>query len=366
MEAGAAAVLGREPELPAGCDLVVTSPGWRPDLPLFAQAAAAGLEVWGDVELAWRLRPADRPMPWLALTGTNGKTTAVRMLASMLQAAGIRAVAAGNVGTALLDVVGRSVRRAGPGAEQLPAALDPQYARGGRRGPQRGPRPPRLAWLDATRTPRPRAASTRGASEPASTTSPIRRPSGSSGRPTSQRAAGPWGSPWAPRDPVSSVSSKGCWSTAPSGPTPGPLRRSWPASTMCSPRRLTRSPTRWPPPRWPVPTASPRPRCGPGCAGSDPIRTGWPWSPGWPTVDYVDDSKATNGHAAAASLAAYDSVVWLAGGLAKGATFDELVLRARGTAARSRPDRARSGGAGRRAGATRARGAGDRDREHRD
>ena len=42
-------------------------------------------------------------------------------------------------------------------------------------------------------------------------------------------------------------------------------------------------------------------------------------------VDYVDDSKATNPHAAAASLSAYDSVVWLAGGLAKGATFDELV-----------------------------------------
>ncbi len=43
---------------------------------------------------------------------------------------------------------------------------------------------------------------------------------------------------------------------------------------------------------------------------------------------YVDDSKATNPHAAAASLAAYDRVVWVAGGLAKGATFDDLVARA--------------------------------------
>ncbi|MGH3309970.1 MAG: glutamate ligase domain-containing protein, partial [Streptomyces sp.] len=42
-------------------------------------------------------------------------------------------------------------------------------------------------------------------------------------------------------------------------------------------------------------------------------------------VSYIDDSKATNTHAAAASLAAYDSIVWMAGGLAKGATFDELV-----------------------------------------
>jgi UDP-N-acetylmuramoylalanine--D-glutamate ligase len=44
-------------------------------------------------------------------------------------------------------------------------------------------------------------------------------------------------------------------------------------------------------------------------------------------VAYVDDSKATNTHAAEASLAAYESIVWIAGGLAKGATFDELVAR---------------------------------------
>ncbi|NEE19203.1 UDP-N-acetylmuramoyl-L-alanine--D-glutamate ligase, partial [Streptomyces sp. SID7499] len=42
-------------------------------------------------------------------------------------------------------------------------------------------------------------------------------------------------------------------------------------------------------------------------------------------VRYVDDSKATNTHATEASLAAYDSIVWIAGGLAKGATFDDLV-----------------------------------------
>ncbi|MYV96684.1 UDP-N-acetylmuramoyl-L-alanine--D-glutamate ligase, partial [Streptomyces sp. SID3343] len=46
-------------------------------------------------------------------------------------------------------------------------------------------------------------------------------------------------------------------------------------------------------------------------------------------VDYVDDSKATNGHAAAASLAAYRDIVWIAGGLAKGASFDDLVSGAK-------------------------------------
>ena len=45
-------------------------------------------------------------------------------------------------------------------------------------------------------------------------------------------------------------------------------------------------------------------------------------------MTYVDDSKATNPHAASASLSAYESVVWIAGGLAKGADFDDLVSRA--------------------------------------
>jgi len=94
--------------LPAGTDLVVTSPGWAPSAPLLAAAAAAGVEVMGDVELAWRLRPGwpgGRRQQWLGVTGTNGKTTTVRMLALMLRAAGYRAVAAGNVGTSLADVV---------------------------------------------------------------------------------------------------------------------------------------------------------------------------------------------------------------------------------------------------------------------
>ena len=94
--------------LPAGTSLVVTSPGWQPDAPLLAAATAAGIDVLGDVELAWRLRPrlADgHRQPWLAVTGTNGKTTTVRMLALMLAAAGYRSVAAGNVGTSLIDAV---------------------------------------------------------------------------------------------------------------------------------------------------------------------------------------------------------------------------------------------------------------------
>jgi UDP-N-acetylmuramoylalanine--D-glutamate ligase len=94
---------------PEGTDLVVTSPGWRPDHPLLRAAMNQGLEVIGEPELAWRLRiggaDGGEPAPWYAVTGTNGKTTTVTMLEAVLQAGGLRAVAAGNVGRPLVEVV---------------------------------------------------------------------------------------------------------------------------------------------------------------------------------------------------------------------------------------------------------------------
>ncbi|HEY0217411.1 MAG TPA: UDP-N-acetylmuramoyl-L-alanine--D-glutamate ligase [Cellulomonas sp.] len=86
-----------------GADVVVVSPGWPPSHPLLVAARAADVPVWSEVELAWRLR-VDRasgggPAPWLAVTGTNGKTTTVEMLASILRESGRAAAAVGNVGT---------------------------------------------------------------------------------------------------------------------------------------------------------------------------------------------------------------------------------------------------------------------------
>ena len=81
-----------------GFDLVVTSPGWPPSSPVLTDAANRGIPVWGEVELAWRLR-GDNPPPWLCVTGTNGKTTTVQMLAEILRADGQNAIAVGNVGT---------------------------------------------------------------------------------------------------------------------------------------------------------------------------------------------------------------------------------------------------------------------------
>ncbi|MEE2569606.1 UDP-N-acetylmuramoyl-L-alanine--D-glutamate ligase [Pseudarthrobacter sp. J64] len=88
-------------------DLIVTSPGWRPDQALLASAARKHIPVWGDVELAWRLRvrAGRKTTEWLTITGTNGKTTTVGLTESMLQAAGLKAIAVGNVGTPILDAL---------------------------------------------------------------------------------------------------------------------------------------------------------------------------------------------------------------------------------------------------------------------
>ncbi len=72
---------------------------------MLAQAVARGIPVWGEVELGWRLRDPEHPTPWLAVTGTNGKTTTVQMLEAMLRAGGLRTVACGNVGLPIVEAV---------------------------------------------------------------------------------------------------------------------------------------------------------------------------------------------------------------------------------------------------------------------
>ena len=91
---------------------VVTSPGWRPDSPLLLAARDAGCEVFGDVELCFRLDHAGvfgPPRDWLVVTGTNGKTTTTGMLAAIMQEAGRytgkRATACGNIGVAVGDAL---------------------------------------------------------------------------------------------------------------------------------------------------------------------------------------------------------------------------------------------------------------------
>jgi UDP-N-acetylmuramoylalanine--D-glutamate ligase len=87
-------------------DLVVVSPGFPPHHPLVDRATSRGIPVWGDVELAWRLRDkSGRVAEWIAVTGTNGKTTTVQLATAMIAASGKRVVACGNVGVPVLDAI---------------------------------------------------------------------------------------------------------------------------------------------------------------------------------------------------------------------------------------------------------------------
>jgi UDP-N-acetylmuramoylalanine--D-glutamate ligase len=81
--------------------LVVVSPGVPWDLPALVQARAMGIETIGEVELAWR-ELSD--IPWVAITGTNGKTTVTSLTAAIFQTAGLDAPACGNIGLAACEI----------------------------------------------------------------------------------------------------------------------------------------------------------------------------------------------------------------------------------------------------------------------
>ncbi|WOF21842.1 UDP-N-acetylmuramoyl-L-alanine--D-glutamate ligase [Microbacterium betulae] len=91
-------------------DVVVASPGFPPSHPVVRWARDADVPLWGDIELAWRvrdkvLRPDGTPAEWVLVTGTNGKTTTTRLAATMLVEGGLRAAPCGNIGVPVLDAV---------------------------------------------------------------------------------------------------------------------------------------------------------------------------------------------------------------------------------------------------------------------
>ena len=86
-----------------GIDYVIVSPGWKESHPLIVKAKAGGIQILNEIDIAWSLKkPAQR---WIALTGTNGKTTTVEMTASALRQSGLRATACGNVGQTVIESV---------------------------------------------------------------------------------------------------------------------------------------------------------------------------------------------------------------------------------------------------------------------
>ena len=108
--AESARIAGDDAQLAALVDfdpeLVVVSPGYRPDHPLTEWAETRGIIVWGDIELGWRLRDkTERVADWICITGTNGKTTTSQLTAHMLVSGGLRAAPVGNIGVPILDAL---------------------------------------------------------------------------------------------------------------------------------------------------------------------------------------------------------------------------------------------------------------------
>jgi UDP-N-acetylmuramoylalanine--D-glutamate ligase len=90
-------------------DAAVISPGWRQDHPLVVKVLNSSLELFNEIDIAWNLRSMRAPhQKWIAVTGTNGKTTTVEMTAAILKAAGINATACGNVGDTVIDAIDRA------------------------------------------------------------------------------------------------------------------------------------------------------------------------------------------------------------------------------------------------------------------
>jgi len=90
-------------------DAAVISPGWRQDHPLVLKILNSSLELLNEIDIAWNLRSLRAPgQKWIAVTGTNGKTTTVEMTAAILNAAGIKATACGNVGDTVIDAIDRA------------------------------------------------------------------------------------------------------------------------------------------------------------------------------------------------------------------------------------------------------------------
>ncbi len=102
---GVSVILGIS-TVPADADLVVASPGIPPSSPVMVAARAIGVPVISELEFAYRVSAS----PWVAITGTNGKTTTTALLEHLLRESGIPAESVGNIGRAATRVA----REAGP------------------------------------------------------------------------------------------------------------------------------------------------------------------------------------------------------------------------------------------------------------
>jgi UDP-N-acetylmuramoylalanine--D-glutamate ligase len=313
---GARAVVAPSDDLGllSGISEMVVSPGVPPHHPLAAAAVAAGIDVYSEPELAWRLRGPDAPA-WLALTGTNGKTTTVTMLAAILRAAGYRTGAFGNIGVPLVELPGD--------LDVLAVELSSfQLHWSSRMAPQSGAilnlADDHLEWHgDFSAYAEAKEAIWRAAR--AGTGTAIGNADDPLVAAALARAGGP--SPWAftLTDPApATFGVRDGWLATPDGQAIIEAGRIKPAGTHNVANALAAAALA-------VSYGVSVDAIRDGLAGyvPEPHRNAYVTTVGG--VDYVDDSKATNPHAALASLTAYPRIVWVAGGQLKGVDVDELV-----------------------------------------
>jgi UDP-N-acetylmuramoylalanine--D-glutamate ligase len=314
--------------LPEGTDLVVTSPGWTPDSPLFAAAAAAGVDVVGDVEIAWRLRGEDAA-PWLAVTGTNGKTTTTQMLASILRAAGLKTAAVGNIGTPIIDVVLGEEKYDVLAVELSSYQLHWAPSVRAHSAVVLNLAPDHLDWHGSMEA----YAADKGRIYEGNTVACVYNVAD----PATERLV------------ENADVEEGCRAIGFTLGAPGPsmlgvvdgilVDRAFVVNRQKNAQELAHVEDVNPPAPHNIANAlaaaalarafgvEPRAvRDGLRAFRPDAHRVAHVAEVA--AVTYIDDSKATNTHAAEASLAAFEPVVWIAGGLAKGAAFDELVQKA--------------------------------------
>jgi UDP-N-acetylmuramoylalanine--D-glutamate ligase len=301
----------------ADYDLVVTSPGLPPTAPVLTAAAAAGVPIWGDVELAWRLDNSGRygpPRRWLVVTGTNGKTTTTSMLHAMLVAAGRRALLCGNIGDPVLDVLDQPAELMAVELSSFQLHWAPSLRPDA--GAVLNVAEDHLDWhgsMAAYARDKARVLDGRvavvglddavAAGLLSTAAAPVR---------VGFRLGDPGPGELGVRDGVLVDNAFGeqlALAETASIPVAGPVG----VLDALAAAALARS------------VEVPPEAIAEALAG---FRVGRHRAEVVDVVDgvtYVDDSKATNPHAAQASIAAYPRVVWVAGGLLKGASVDELV-----------------------------------------
>ncbi|GGF29505.1 UDP-N-acetylmuramoyl-L-alanine--D-glutamate ligase [Williamsia phyllosphaerae] len=309
----------------AAFDLVVVSPGFRPDSAVVTAARAAGLPVWGEVELAWRVDHSGllgAPRTWLVITGTNGKTTTTSMVEAIVSASPRSVAACGNIGLPVLDALTLDPRVEVLAVELssfqlhwapsvipdagvvLNIAEDHLDWHGSmaayvtaKSGALRGP----IAIIGADDP----VAGVLSATTPGARTVGVRLGAPAVGEvgvvsgDLVDRAFGP--DPEGAGIPVGTTGS-----IRPAGPSG--LTDALAAAALCRAVGIAAADV------------------DRGLAGFRPGRHRGEVVAALEGIEFVDDSKATNPHAAAASIRAHRRVVLIAGGLLKGAAVDDLVV----------------------------------------